>query len=153
MNYIVRKPTEDDVEYMINNARPEDVAEIEALDGSTVREAFDEIPDLLTNSKIWEVEGNPVAIFGVTPMQGPMSIGVIWLIATDAFHKYTTKFAKYCKEVFKDLIKNYNYVFNYIHADNKVSIEWLKWLGFKIHDGQPIGHQGAIFHKFEMRNV
>lgn len=138
---------------MIHHIRPEDVAEIEALDGSTVEEALAEIPDLLDNSRIWEVDGKPVAIFGITPMNGPMSVGVIWLLATDEFHKYTTKFARYCKEVFEELIRGYGCVFNYIHDQNKVSIEWLKWLGFEVHEGRPIGHQGAIFHKFEMKNV
>ena len=153
VNYIVRKPTNEDVEYIIDHARPEDVVEVEALDGSTIRSCLEEIPDLLNNSQIWEVNEKPVAIFGITPMRGPMSVGVIWLLATDQFHKYTTKFARYCKEVFEQMIKGYAYVFNYIHAENRVSIEWLKWLGFQIQDGQPLGHQGAIFHKFEMKNV
>jgi len=153
VKYIVRKPTQEDVEYMIEHVRSEDVAEINALDGSTIRSSLEETPDLLNNSQVWEVNGKPVALFGVTPMRGPMKVGVIWLIATDELHKYTTKFARYCKEVLIKIIKGYGYVFNYIHAENKVSIEWLKWLGFKIQDGIPLGHEGAIFHKFEMKNV
>lgn len=138
---------------MIDHIRPEDVAEVDALDGSTIKRSLDETPDLLDNSMVWEVDGKPVAIFGVTPMKGPMRVGVIWLLGTTEFHKYTRKFARYCKEVFKELIKGYGYVFNYVHNENTVSIEWLKWLGFQIHDGRPLGHKGAIFHKFEMKNV
>jgi len=152
-NYIVRKPTQEDVEYLIDHIRPEDAAELDALDGSTVRESLDETPDLLDNSQVWEVDGRVVAIFGVTPMSGPMKVGIIWMLATDEFHKNVRKFARYCKEVFKKMIKGYGYVFNYIHAKNTVSIEWLKWLGFEILEGRPLGHQGEIFHKFEMRNV
>jgi hypothetical protein len=152
-NYIVREPTKEDVEYLVEHIRPEDAAELDALHGSTVKSALEETPDLLTSSKVWEVDGKPVAIFGVTRQFGPMSVGVIWLLGTTEFHKYTKKFARYCKEVFDDLISGYSYVFNYIHSENKTSIEWLKWLGFKIHEGQPVGHQGAIFHKFEMKNV
>lgn len=152
-NYIVRKPTEEDVEYLIEHVRPEDAAELDALDGSTIRESLEETPDLLNCSQVWEVNGKPVAIFGVTRQTGPMSVGVIWLLGTTEFHKYTMKFARYCKEVFERMIAGYSYVFNYIHEENKVSIEWLKWLGFRIYDGQPVGHKGAIFHKFEMKNV
>lgn len=153
INYIIRKPTEEDVEYLIEHVRPEDMAEIDALDGSTVRSSLEEIPDLFNCSQVWEVEGKPVAIFGITPMNGPMSAGVIWLLATTEFHKYTTKFARHCREVFEQMINGYSYVFNYIHTENTISIEWLKWLGFEVNIGQPIGHKGAIFHKFELKNV
>jgi hypothetical protein len=43
-------------------------------------------------------------------------------------------------------------VFNYVYAENKKSIKWLEWLGFKVRDAQPIGINGANFHRFEMVN-
>ena len=151
--YIVRKPTEEDVEYLIDHARPEDIAELDALDGSTGREALEETPNLLDNSFVWEVDGKVVCIFGVNPRPGPMAVGIIWLLATDEFNKYTRKFTRYCKEVFKKITSGYMYLFNYIHCENKVSIEWLKWLGFTISDPIPVGHKGANFHKFELKHV
>lgn len=153
VRYIVRKPTQEDIEYIIEHIRPEDVAELEALDGSTIREAFDETPGLLENSQVWEVNGKPVCIFGVTPQDGPYKVGIIWLLATDDFHMHTKKFARDCKRVFTEVIRGYGYLFNYIHSENTKSIEWLKWLGFEILDGRPLGHKGATFHKFEMKNV
>lgn len=153
MNYLVRKPTETDVEYLIENVRPEDVAELDALNGNTIRSALEDTPDLLNTSQVWIVDERPVAIFGVTRCNGPLSVGVIWLLATGEFQKYTRKFARYCKEVFEQMIDGYGYLYNYVHAENKISIEWLKWLGFEINEGQPLGHKGAIFHKFELRNV
>jgi len=153
VNYIVRKPTKEDVEYIIEHARAEDVAEVEALDGSTIRECLEDTPNLLDCSQVWEVNGKPVAIFGITKQNGPLNVGIIWLLATDELHKYTMKFARYCKEVFEKMSRGYAYLFNYIHTENKTSIEWLKWLGFKVSDPIPLGHKGANFHKFELRNV
>jgi hypothetical protein len=150
---IVRKPTEEDVEYLIEHIRPEDAAEIDALDGSTIRDSLNETPDLYNCSQVWEVDGKPVAIFGVTPQPGPYPTGVVWLLATSDFHKHTREFAGNCREIMKNMIKGYGYLFNYIHAENRVSIRWLKSLGFTILDGIPLGHKGAIFHKFEMKNV
>lgn len=150
---IVRKPTEEDVEYIIEHVRPEDAAELDALDGSTIRESLDETPDLLNVSQVWEVDGKPVCIFGVTPMAGPLSTGIIWMLATTDFHKHARTFAGHCRKVVKEMIKGYGYIFNYIHSENRVSIVWLKSLGFKIRDGQQLGHKGATFHKFEMNNV
>ncbi len=150
---IVRKPTQEDVEYIIEHVRPEDEAELDALDGSTIRQSLDETPDLLDNSQVWEVEGKPVAIFGVTPMKGPLSTGVIWMLATTDFHKYARQFAGHCRKVVKEMIRGYGYLFNYIHSENRTSIVWLKSLGFDILDPRPLGHKGADFHKFELKNV
>lgn len=150
---LVRKSTQDDVEYLIDHARPEDVAEIDALTGSTVRQALEQIPDLIDNALTWEVEGKVVCIFGVNPLPGPMAVGIIWLLGTEEFHKYTRRFARSCREVFEMLTKGYHYLFNYIHSENKTSIEWLKWLGFTIGDPIPLGHKGANFHKFELKHV
>lgn len=153
MDVIVRKPTEEDIEYIIEHIRPEDAVELDALDGSTIRESLDDVPDLLNVSQVWEVDGKPVCIFGITPQDGPLSTGVIWMLATIDFHKYLRKFSAYCRKFFQEMISEYSYLFNYIHSENKVSIRWLKSLGFDIHDAKIIGHKGASFHKFELKNV
>lgn len=150
---LIRRPTQKDVEHIIKNIRPEDEVEVNALDGSTVRQCLEETPGLFQNSYVWEVDGKPVCIFGVTRQDGPLSSGVVWLLAAKDFHKYTRKFARACRDVFNEVIKGYAYLYNYIHAENKVSIQWLKSLGFDILDPTPIGHKGASFHKFEMKNV
>lgn len=152
-NHVVRKPTKEDVEYLIENIRTEDAAEIDALNGATIREVLENTEGLYDNSKTWEADGRVVCIFGVTPVNGPMKVGVVWLLATNDFHKYTKKFALNCQQVLKEMINEYGYLFNYIHSENEESIEWLKWLGFKVLDPIPLGHKGANFHKFELKNV
>jgi len=150
---VVRKPIQDDVEYLIANIRPEDAEEIDALDGSSVRRILDETPDLLKNSLVWEVNGRIVCMFGVTPIKEQEGMGIIWLLATEEFDKYSRMFVVRCKRVFKEVMSKYEYVFNYAHSKNVKSIRWLEWLGFTIQDPEPLGHKGANFNRFEMLNV
>lgn len=149
----VRQATLDDVEFLIENIRPEDVEELDALDGSTVRKALDETENLLENSQVWEVEGEMVCMFGVTPLQDDDEVGVIWMLATTEFEQYSMMFAARCKKVVEKMLSGYEYVFNYVHSKNVKSIRWLKWLGFHICDPEPLGKKGATFHRFEIVNV
>lgn len=151
---VVRKPDIFDVEYLIDHIRPEDQEEVDALDGSTVEQALEETPDLLGNSFVWEVDGKVVCMFGVTPCEDHEGVGIIWLLATSEFDKYTKMFAIRCKRVFEEVIKDYEYLFNYVYSENKKSIKWIEWLGFTVHDPEPLGREGAAFHRFDMiRNV
>jgi len=153
VDHVVRRPTDEDIDHIVDNIREADIEELEALDGTTVRESLDRIEDIENTSHVWEVEGKVMCIFGVVPQPGPLSSGVIWMLATEDFHKYAKIFARGCQDVVSDMINGYSYLFNYIHSENKVSINWLKWLGFKVNDPIPVGHEGANFHKFEMTNV
>lgn len=149
---IVRRPTPEDVEFVIANIRDEDVAEITALDNGNVRDALYETPDLEKNAWVWEREGKVHAIFGVNPVEGLDKVGVIWMLATKTFDEHFMVFAAACKVVVEHMIKNYEYLFNYVYVENRKSIKWLKWLGFDIKPAEPIGVNGAEFHRFEMWN-
>jgi hypothetical protein len=47
--------------------------------------------------------------------------------------------------------REYPVLFNFVHADNHVSIKWLSWLGFVIQGAQPAGPEGAPFRFFYRR--
>lgn len=150
---IIRRPDQADVQYMIENIRQEDIVEMEALDGTDVQQALSETPDLDQNAYVWEKDGKVMCMFGVNPLKEHDGVGVIWMLATEFFDEHFMIFAHGCKDVVKDMIDKYEYVFNYVYCENKKSIRWLKWLGFDIKDPEPIGHKGANFHRFEMINV
>lgn len=151
---LVRRPTPEDVEFVIANIRDEDAAEIAAFDGGNVSDALlRETPDMDKNAFVWERQGQVHAIFGVNPVEDRDKVGVIWMLATNTFDDHFMAFAAACKVVVEEMIKDYEYVFNYVHADNIKSIKWLKWLGFDVRDAEPIGINGAEFHRFEMWNL
>jgi RimJ/RimL family protein N-acetyltransferase len=37
---------------------------------------------------------------------------------------------------------------NYVHAENKASVRWLKWLGFTMDEAAPYGPRGENFIHF-----
>lgn len=149
-NEFIRKATQADVDYLVANVRHEDIEELDALDGSTVKESLDETPDLLENTQVWEVDGKVTCLFGVTPVEEYEGVGIIWMLATKDFHKNVRRFPARSKEVIANAIAKYDFIFNYVHTKNTKSIKWLTWLGFKMNDPEPIGHKGDLFTRFEM---
>jgi hypothetical protein len=148
----VRKTEPDDIEYLIENVRPEDEEEVKEFSGETVREVLEGTPEL-DKSQVWVVDGKIVCMFGVTPLPKYPKTGLIWLLATPDFHKHTKSFAVRNKAVFEEVIKDYEYVFNYVLSKNEDSVRWLTWLGFNMGEPQPIGKTGANFNRFELLNV
>lgn len=149
---IIRRPTLEDIDFVIENIRNEDLVETRALGGKTVRECLETTPDIERNAWVWENNGVVICIFGVNPIVGGDHLGVIWLLATKFFDDNSITFAFKCKPIVKDVIKLFKYVFNYVYAENRKSIRWLKWLGFNVCKAEPIGKNGAKFHRFEMWN-
>lgn len=84
-----------------------------------------------------EIDGRLIALFGV-------SNGIIWLVATDEINNYPVRFYRMSRKIFHNLRRGYNYLENYVDARNKLSLRWLKWLGFTIEPPQKINN--GIFH-------
>lgn len=149
---IVRRPTPADIDFLVENVREDDLIEVKAMSGKTIRECLEETAQIETNAWVWEYDGKVMCIFGVNPVDGTGNIGVIWMLATKFFDDKFMIFASACKPVLEDLLKPFRYVFNYVYVENKKSIRWLKWLGFTFKEATPIGIDGANFHHFEMWN-
>jgi len=111
---------------------------------------MDEVPDLDKNAYVWEYDGKVMCIFGVNPIKD--QIGIIWLLGTKFFDEHGNVFIFRCKTVFDEVMRPYKYVLNYVYVENKKSIKWLRWLGFKIEEAEPVGVNGALFHRFEKWN-
>lgn len=148
-NYIIRKPNKEDIKYFDKNARQSDKDEVFLFSGKTIGEVLNDTPNLEKDADVWVVEGKITAIFGVTEWGKD---NIIWMIATDEFEKHTRTFKDGCKEVFSKMIEGHDYLYNYVHAKHKRAIKWLKWLGAEILEPKPIGLNGELFCKFEIKN-
>ncbi len=148
---IVRRPTAADIDFLVDNIREDDLAEVKAMGGKTVRQCLNET-DLENTSWVWEHDGKVMCIFGVNPVENSDRVGAIWMLATKFFDDHFMIFASACKPILMDILKGFRYVFNYVYVENSKSIKWLSWLGFKIRQAEPIGVNGANFHRFEMWN-
>ncbi len=77
--------------------------------------------------------------------------GVPWLLGTDLSKKVKKAFLNEIKDCLRIMLKEYRFLINYVHPQNKQSIRWLKWLGFTVVPPKPFGDFGKLFHPFYMR--
>jgi len=98
------------------------------------------------------VDNEPVAMFGVALTDVFTLEGCIWLLATEKAADYWLSFGKISREFIDKAKDSHSRLFNYVDAENTISINWLKWLGFNIHEPQPYGFSRTPFHYFEWRS-
>lgn len=146
---IIRRPTMEDIEFLICNIRKEDDAEVRAMSDLSVRDVLEDTPELEKNSYVWEKEGKIIAMFGVNPIPDKEGVGVVWLLGTTFFDKFYVAFIQECKAVFRQIIQGYDYIFNYVHVKNTKSVRWLKWLGFSLSE-EKIKINDEEFYRFDM---
>lgn len=151
MKSVIRRPTLLDTFFLAKNARKADIEESSMLSGREMLDVFNQAHNLYLNSWVWEINGKLACMYGISPYDEKS--GVIWFIATDEFDKHKMKVSRGCREVYEQLIDGYEYLFNYVHVRHKKALRWLKWLGVDILDAEPIGKNGEMFCKFEVKNV
>jgi hypothetical protein len=143
MKAYVRRSTQEDVDYLCNNLRPEDREEVIASHGST-KEALQLGFDISEECWTFLVEGTDeiAGIYGVARESN--LVGCIWLLSTPAIHKVSLSFLKQSKKVTEQMNKKYKILTNAVDADYTLAIKWLKFLGFtfiKRHDTWGVGNK------------
>jgi hypothetical protein len=80
----------------------------------------------------WAVElnGSPVAVFGVRPVGGRK--GMPWLLATDEIERHPVHFYRISKGIIQEMRGRYGFLENWVHEENRLSTRWLAWAGFTI---------------------
>lgn len=92
--------------------------------------------------------GVPLAVGGVgliSPLRGSP-----WMLATDDLQRHPLSMMRLSRAWVADIRRRYAQLFNFVHAENAVSIHWLRRLGFEILPAVPHGPAGALFHPFTM---
>ena len=148
---IIRRPNIFDIEYLAENARESDKLEVFLFAQRTIGEVLNNTPGIFDNSNVWEMDGKLVCMYGATVVSGTGHI--VWMLATDEFEDHKDLVRQHSKKVFADLIKDKKYLFNYVHAKHEAALRWIKWLGCKVHEPEPVGFRGEMFCKFEVINV
>ena len=101
---------------------------------------------------LWDDE--PGCMFGVTELKNAtMDCGIIWMLGTDAVDKNQLAFIKAAKEHVPAMASRHKLVQNYVWAENKKSIRWLKFMGFDFDPAPiPCGFFQAPFWRFTMES-
>lgn len=151
MQWTVRRVEEEDIQYLSENLREADKAEVFAGSGHTPEQALRES----VNHKslgVWVgvYQGNPEIIFGVA-YGIHEGVGHPWMLCTDKLAQSPREFIKACRKWVKGFSLNFPVLMNCVHAKNELHIRWLKWCGFefvKLHENY--GHLQEPFWEFQM---
>jgi hypothetical protein len=127
--------------------RAEDIREIEAL-GNTVegaiRHSVDSTPDP------WTVlyDGRVIAMFGLAIISILSGLASPWMLSAAELpiqHRHATaRLTKQAVDIWK---REHPRLINIIDPRYKSGIRWLQWLGFKVHDPEPMGKNMQLMHK------
>jgi hypothetical protein len=145
---VVRISKDEDVDFLKDKLREQDVAEIWASNHHTPEEAL----KISLNDSIvcltLEDKGQPVAMFGVSPQSAFQNEAIVWMLASPALYNMRTKFLRNCKAVINLFYQYYPYLYNFVDARNKKTIRWLKYLGATVSEPENYGYENLPFHYF-----
>lgn len=97
------------------------------------------------------VDGRAEVMFGAAEINILNGIAAPWLLGTKAVEVHQVAFLRHSVEWRKKLCERYTVLRNFVDDRNKVSIRWLKWLGFRLLD--PVEMNGHQFRLFELRSA
>jgi hypothetical protein len=142
------KPTIELIEVIAADMRQADVDEVWASHHHTPIQALSDGWKVSDFSVIVTVNDDPCVMFGLVIRDILSGTGVPWLLGTDNALKYKRQFLIQTQPVINEMLTICTRLVNYVHIDNKVSIRWLKWIGFTIDEPLPYGCDNELFHKF-----
>lgn len=147
---VIRRVQDGDMKHVAELMRLEDALECALIANLTPTEALDLSIHRAVACWTVELDGEPVAIFGINRRSQTSDVGVPWLLGTDRLCDMRATFAK-TSVAYRDRFKRaFPKMENYIHVDNKASIDWLRWLGFAMDEPEPRGFAGEPFIRFHM---
>lgn len=91
--------------------------------------------------------GLPAAIFGIVPTLP--GVGLIWMVATNQFHRLHRQFLRECREGILEYGRGYKVLYNFTDARNEVHHRWIKWAGFTfLQRHEHMGVEKRPFYEF-----
>ena len=146
--YEVREARLEDAFLMAHRMRKIDVQEVWASSRSRPLEALVNSIKESERARTGLVDGEIACMFGVCRKNLMGDEGVIWLLGTDLLKKHAIKFLRENKKEIVDISSKFTIIENYCDSRNKVTLKWLRWLGFTIEEAQPYGIYNLPFHHF-----
>lgn len=137
-----------DLEYLGPRLREADRHEIRASTGLEPSRSLALAFDLSDIAYTGTADDEPGCMFGVMCLEPFSRAGVPWLLGTELVERHALGFLRGSKEIVAAMRQEYTSLENHVDARNTLSIAWLRWLGFAIHDPAPFGPFGVPFHRF-----
>jgi hypothetical protein len=95
------------------------------------------------------VDGTPTFMWGAARLGSIITLkGSPWLLGTDAIRKVQLEFLRQCPAFVERMNRRFPRLENFVHAENALSIRWLKWCGFTLEEEAPEVINGEDFFQF-----
>jgi len=144
------KPTRELVEAIAADMRQADIDEVWASNHYTPAEAMLSSWKASDRSMIVTVNNEPCVMIGLVIRDILSGGGIPWLLGTENALKYKRYFLTQVPDVIDEMLTICPRLYNYVHAKNKISVNWLKRIGFIIDEPVPFGCDNELFHRFHL---
>jgi hypothetical protein len=147
----VRAPTPEDLAWLAEHLRDQDLAELQAAGWDDPHQALIASVARSKQTFLAVADGLPAALFGCAEYGSLLApVGVPWMLGTDAVARHRRVLQRWARRYIEAMLQEYPRLFNAVHAENTVSVRWLQALGFTLHPATPAPPHGAPFRVFEM---
>lgn len=133
--------------FIAENMRDEDLTEVIAA-GHTPLESMMLGKRLSDFSVMVTCDGVPLTVLGLVRGDMLSGIGVPWLLSSSYALEHRREFLRLSPSVVAEMLNICPTLVNHVHCKNKLSIRWLRWLGFTIDEPVPNLVTGELFHRF-----
>lgn len=150
MKVVFRPPTISDVHEIAANMRAMDRLECEVMGNHTPEEAL-RAGMAHGQAVTAEIDGRPVAMFGLAQASLLDDEAAPWLLGVEGMERYARVLVMHTKRYLTGMLEQCEALANYVHADNRNAIRFLRWCGFSF--GEAIEKGGHLFVRFEMKRA
>jgi hypothetical protein len=130
--------------------RPADIAEVWALAHHSPLQAVDLSLAAPGEQLAFIADDMPMAVFGCS-QTGLAGIGTPWLLGAVGVERYARQFIELGRTYVARWAGQYDDLINVVDARNRVSIKWLRRLGFTFRDPVLLGPDACLFLPFQLR--
>ena len=142
---LIRLAQASDIDDLAPRLRDADCRELDLAEHGPPKQALTES---LENSKIalslLDPSGRVQTMFGVA-WSGTPRVGIVWLLSSDFIQEQPLAYLRLSRPCITLLADGHDVIANNVHDENKVSLNWLRWLGFEATQHHPDFGKGAPF--------
>jgi hypothetical protein len=93
----------------------------------------------------------PALIGGVAASPVP-GCGRPWMLATNRIEEREVArwLARHSRKLLQEVRQYFPLLENWVHSENKVSLRWVRWMGFSIDEQSFVGREGSKFIRIYM---
>jgi len=142
------EPTAEAIQFIADNMRDADIVEVWAAGHHTPIDSLTKSIDISEFNTLVTIDDIPCVLFGLVRTDILSGSGVPWMLGATSIMKHKREILKHSPVVIEQMLTICPNLVNYVHGKNKMSIRWLKWLGFIIEEPVPRGPDNELFHRF-----